>query len=161
MVGKISEEIEVKVPASEAWKVYGSLQLPKITVEGLLNQFSKYEVLQGDGSAGTIIQVFFPPGEAGPKWFKEKFTVVDEERRVKEAELVEGGFLDLGFTRYGVRLEVVEKEGKKEESVVRATVEYELKEEAAANASLVSNEPLLTIIKLAADYVTKNYKASN
>ncbi|KAL0452297.1 UNVERIFIED_CONTAM: S-norcoclaurine synthase [Sesamum latifolium] len=157
MVGRVSEEMEVKVPVSEAWKVYGSLLLAKIVVEGLPNLVSKAEAVEGDGSVGTILHVLFVPGTAGPTSYKEKFTVVDDEKRVKEAEVVEGGFLDLGFTLYRVRFEVIEKEGKTEECIVRATIEFELKEEAAANAALVSIEPLIAIMQVAADYLTKNY----
>ncbi|KAL0340890.1 UNVERIFIED_CONTAM: S-norcoclaurine synthase 2 [Sesamum radiatum] len=158
MVGRVWEEKEVKVPASEAWKLYGSLQLGKLVEEALPNVVSRIEVVQGDGSAGTILQVVLPPaGTAGLTSYKEKYTVVDEERRVKEAEVVEGGVLDLGFTLYRVRTEVMEKEGK-EECVVRATIEYELKEEAAASAAaLVSIEPLVAVMQLAADHLTQNY----
>ncbi|KAL0403345.1 UNVERIFIED_CONTAM: S-norcoclaurine synthase 2 [Sesamum radiatum] len=110
--GRVWEEIEVKVPATEAWKLYGSLQLAKIVGEGLPNLFNKVEVVEGDGSPGTIVHIDFAPGlsetsglatAAGPSWLREKFTVVDDERRVKEAEVVEGGYLDLGFTLYRVR----------------------------------------------------------
>ncbi|KAL0282910.1 UNVERIFIED_CONTAM: hypothetical protein Sangu_2923700 [Sesamum angustifolium] len=97
---------------------------------------------------------------AGPSSYKEKFTVVEDERRVKETEVVEGGYLDLGFTLYRVRFEVVEKEGNKEECVTRSTVEYELKEEAAANAALVSIQPLVAVMQAAADYLTKNYNTT-
>ncbi|XP_020551215.1 uncharacterized protein LOC105166837 isoform X1 [Sesamum indicum] len=103
------------------------------------------------------VMVELETGRGGPSSYKEKFTVVDDERRVKETEVVEGGFLDLGFTLYRVRFEVIEKEGNKEECVTRSTVEYELKEEAAANAALVSIEPLVAVMKVAADYLTKNY----
>ncbi|XP_011084626.1 S-norcoclaurine synthase 2-like [Sesamum indicum] len=157
MVGGVWEEIEVKVPASEAWKLYGSLLLTKVTVEALPDRFSKFEVIEGDGSAGTILHIFLAPGTAGAASYKEKYTVVDNEKRVKEVELVEGGFLDLGFTVYRVRGEVIEKEGKKEECIVRGSIEYELKEEAAGNAALVSIEPLRAIMQIAADYLTKNY----
>ncbi|KAL0452291.1 UNVERIFIED_CONTAM: hypothetical protein Slati_1207200 [Sesamum latifolium] len=158
MVGRVWEEIDVEVPASEAWKVYGSLLLAKIVAEGLPHVISKVEVVEGDGSAGTILHLFFPPGTAGPSSFKEKFTVVDDEKRVKEAEVVEGGYLDLGFTLYRVRFEVIEKEGKEEEyCITRGTVEYELKEEAAANAALVSIEPVVAVMQVAADYLTRNY----
>ncbi|KAL0282176.1 UNVERIFIED_CONTAM: hypothetical protein Sangu_2965600 [Sesamum angustifolium] len=60
MARRVWKEIEVKVPASQAWKVY-SLQLAKILGEGLLGFFSKVEVVEGDGSAGTILHVSLPP----------------------------------------------------------------------------------------------------
>ncbi|KAL0282907.1 UNVERIFIED_CONTAM: hypothetical protein Sangu_2923400 [Sesamum angustifolium] len=150
MVARIWEEMEVKVPASEAWKLYGSLYLAKVVVEALPDRFSKFEVMMN-----------LETGTAGPASYKEKYTVVDDERRVKEAELVEGGFLDLGFTLYRVRGEVIEKEGKKEECIVRGTIEYEVKEEAAANAALVSIEPLRALMQAAADYLTRNYNTNN
>ncbi|KAL0386795.1 UNVERIFIED_CONTAM: hypothetical protein Slati_4580200 [Sesamum latifolium] len=140
MVGRVWEEIEVKVPASEAWKIYGSPLLGKIVLEGLPNLFSKVEVVEGDGFVGTIVQVFLPPGtyltlitviivitkhdfesglmmitaeatmkletgKGGSTSYKEKFTVVDDEKRVKEAEVVEGGFWIWGlhFTGSGSR----------------------------------------------------------
>lgn len=91
------------------------------------------------------------------KWFKEKFTVVDDEKRVKVAEVVEGGYLDAGFTMYRVTLEVTEAEEEKQQCVIRTTLEYELKEEAAANAFLASIQPLAAIMQLAADSLQRNY----
>ncbi|KAL0403343.1 UNVERIFIED_CONTAM: hypothetical protein Sradi_1975100 [Sesamum radiatum] len=139
--GRVWEEMEVKVPASEAWKLYGSLLLAKVVVEALPDRFSKVE------------------GTAGPASYKEKYTVVDDERRVKEAELVRAVF-GSGVYAYRVRGEVIEKEGKTEECVVRGTIEYELKEEAAANAALVSIEPLRALMQAAGDYLTKNYNTN-
>ncbi|KAK4415204.1 hypothetical protein Salat_2627600 [Sesamum alatum] len=50
---------------------------------------------------------------------------VDDEKRVKEVEIVEGG-LDLGFTLYRIRLEVNgERGGEKTNASQRATIEYE------------------------------------
>ncbi|KAK4403753.1 hypothetical protein Sango_0743900 [Sesamum angolense] len=111
MAGRVSKEIEVMVPASEAWKVHGSLQLARIV---------------GEGSDGTILHVSLPPGTgtAGLPWYKEKYTVVDDERRVKDAEVLEDGLMDLGFTVHRYRMEVIEKE----ECIVRGSIEYELKE---------------------------------
>lgn len=83
---------------------------------------------------------------------------MDDEKRVKETEVVEGGILDLGFTLYRIRFEVIEKVGFPNQCITKATIEYEVKEEAAANASLVSIEPLTAIMKGAADYLLKNYK---
>ncbi|KAL0452321.1 UNVERIFIED_CONTAM: S-norcoclaurine synthase [Sesamum latifolium] len=155
MVKTLSEEIEVKVPAREAWTIFGSLKLAKIAVEALPNQFSELKVLKGDGSAGTIIQIFFTPGTGGPAYYKELFKVVDNHRLVKEAEVVEGGALEQGFSYFGTVLEVKAKEGKKGESIVRGTIVYELKEEAAGTA--VSTDGLLNILHIAADYLIKNH----
>ncbi|KAL2558894.1 S-norcoclaurine synthase 2 [Forsythia ovata] len=154
MFGTVSDEREVGVPASEAWKLYGSLELAKIVGEALPNLFEKIEVVEGGGGAGTIIKLYFPPG-AGLAPYKEKFTVVDDEKRVKETEVVEGGFLDMGFTLYRVRLQVIEKENNSSSSscITKSTIEYEVKEESAANASFVSIQPLVNIMDVAANYL--------
>ncbi|XP_042048617.1 norbelladine synthase-like [Salvia splendens] len=158
MYGTASDERAVKVPASEAWKLIGTLQLAYFIEESLPHLISKIDVIQGDGSAGTILHATFPPGrEDGLKWFKEKFTVVDDEKRVKVAEVVEGGYLDAGFTMYRITLEVTEAEEEEEQCVIRTTLEYELKEEGAANAFLASIQPLAAIMQLAADSLQRNY----
>lgn len=89
--------------------------------------------------------------------YKEKFTVVDDEKRVKEAEVVEGGYLDLGFVSYRVRFEVIEKEEKENECVTRVTIEYEVKDEVAQNAALVTIQPFVAIMQLAADNLHQNH----
>ncbi|KAK6118475.1 hypothetical protein DH2020_047742 [Rehmannia glutinosa] len=157
MFGTVSEEKEVNVPASEAWKVYGSLQLADVVRQALPGLIYKIDLVQGDGGVGTVLELFFPPGASGLTSYKEKFTVVDDEKRVKEAEVVEGGYLDLGFTMYRVRFEVIEKDGiSNNQCITRATIEYEVKDEAAANAAaIVSIKPLVNIMQAAADYLQK------
>ncbi|XP_042047896.1 norbelladine synthase-like [Salvia splendens] len=157
MYGTISDEKTVDVPATEAWKLYSTLQLAKVVEEALPGLISRIDVVQGDGGAGTILELVFPPGmEGGLKSYKEKFTVVDHEKRVKETEVVEGGYLDLGFTMYRVRFEVIEVEGNEKQCITRSTIEYELKEEAAANVALVSIQPLTAIMQLSAQYLLRN-----
>ncbi|XP_047963055.1 norbelladine synthase-like [Salvia hispanica] len=157
MYGTISDEKTVDVPATEAWKLYSTLQLAKVVEEALPGLISRIDVVQGDGGAGTILELVFPPGmEGGLKSYKEKFTVVDHEKRVKETEVVEGGYLDLGFTMYRVRFEVIEVEGNEKQCITRSTIEYELKEEAAANVAVVSIQPLTAIMQLSAEYLLRN-----
>ncbi|KAK4480570.1 hypothetical protein RD792_013648 [Penstemon davidsonii] len=161
MFGTVSDEIEVNVPASEAWKLYSSLQLAKIVGEALPSLISKVDVVQGDGNAGTILHIFFAAaGAPGLESYKEKFTVVDHEKRVKEAEVVEGGFLDLGFTLYRVRFEIIGKKDSENQCITKASIEYEVREEVAVNASMVSIQPLATVMQLAADYLVQNYNKS-
>ncbi|XP_042019216.1 norbelladine synthase-like [Salvia splendens] len=142
MYGTMSAEMTVDVPATEAWKLYGTLQLPKVAEEANSDFISRVDVVQGDSGARTIFEVVFRPGMGGGmKSFKEKFMVVDNEKRVKEAEVVEGGFLDLGFTLYRMRFNVIEVEGNEKQCITRSTIEYELKEEAAANVEIASIKP--------------------
>ncbi|XP_073146518.1 norbelladine synthase-like [Henckelia pumila] len=156
MFGTASDEREVCVPASEAWKVYRGLLLAKIAGESLPEFISKTVVIMGDGGVGTILEVFFTSGTPGPASYKEKFTVVDDARRVKETEVVEGGFLDLGFKYYRVRLEVIEKEDKNR-CITKSTIGYEVNEEAAANAAFASIKSLTDLMESVANYLLKNH----
>ncbi|XP_042018685.1 norbelladine synthase-like [Salvia splendens] len=153
----MSAEMTVDVPATEAWKLYGTLQLPKVAEEANSDSISRVDVVQGDGGAGTILEVVFCPGMGGGmKSFKEKFMVVDNKKRVKEAEVVEGGFLDLGFTLYRMRFNVIEVEGNEKQCITRSTIEYELKEEAAANGEIASIKPYIGLMLLCAKYLLRN-----
>lgn len=66
--------------------------------------------------------------------------------------------MDFGFTLYRVRFQVIEK--GEDSSILKTTVEYEIKEENAANASsLVSIEPLANIVEVAKKYLIRNKAA--
>lgn len=86
--------------------------------------------------------------------YKEKFTKIDHEKRLKETEVVEGGLLDYGFTLYLVRFEIIEKGA--DSCIIKTTVEYDVKEEAAANASIVTIEPLAKIVEMTKNYLIKS-----
>lgn len=93
-------------------------------------------------------------GIRGPASYKEKFTKIDNVNRIKETEVVEGSYLDLGFTLFRIRLEVVEK--GENPSIIKTTIEYEVKEEETANASLVSIQPLANIVEVGKNYLNRN-----
>lgn len=83
---------------------------------------------------------------------------MDNENKVKETEIVEGGFLDIGFILYRIRIEIKENPNDDTGSscVVKLTLEYEVKEEAAANASLVTNAPLLALLSVGSEHLLKS-----
>jgi hypothetical protein len=73
-------------------------------------------------------------GTPGSEAFKEKFVKVDDENRVKECLVTEGSFLDRGFKKYLVRIEIIGEE--REASTIRSTIEYEVDQEHAGNPLL-------------------------
>ena len=64
MKGSKGHELEADVPASELWKIYGTLRFVALVHELLPLVLHQVEVVRGDGSVGTVIKVTFPPGEA-------------------------------------------------------------------------------------------------
>ncbi|KAG1354246.1 S-norcoclaurine synthase 2 [Cocos nucifera] len=157
MKDSLFHELEVCLPAGEVWEVYGTLGLAQLVVELLPHVIQKIDVIEGDGGVGTILHLTFPPGTPGIQFYKEKFVKVDNEKRVKEVMVVEGGFLDLGFRSVLYRLEVVEKDSNS--SIIKSTIEYEIDEEHAANASFVTIAFLATIAEAISKYLTEK-KAS-
>ncbi|XP_022986627.1 S-norcoclaurine synthase 2-like [Cucurbita maxima] len=151
MLGQLSHEAAIQAPATVAWQLYGGLELARLVENRLSNLIQKIEVVEGDGGEGTVLNLIFPPGLGGASSYKEKFTKIDNENRIKETEVVEGGFLDIGFTLYRVRLKIVENGD--DSCIVESTIEYEIKEEAAANASLVTLQPLIDIAQAANDHL--------
>lgn len=67
--------------------------------------------------------------------------------------MIEGGYLDLGFTLYRVRFEIIEK--AIDSCIIKSTIEYDVKEDFAANASTVSIQPLANIAQVVADELKK------
>ena len=59
MYGTISEVTEVKVPASKAWALYGTLELGKVIVGKVVEAV---DVVEGDGGTGTILKLTLKPG---------------------------------------------------------------------------------------------------
>ncbi|CAH1430874.1 unnamed protein product [Lactuca virosa] len=151
MSGKISEEVEVKVSITEAWEVYSTLKLAMILQSELPHLYG-VDILEGDGGVGTIIKVTPRPGVSVKPAFKERFTKIDHEKRVKEIEIIEGGYLDMGCTSYRITLEFMEKENEESSCILRVTVEYEANED----ASFVTIKPLMNTLKFVNQYLQNN-----
>ncbi|CAN6223905.1 unnamed protein product, partial [Urochloa humidicola] len=124
-----------------------SLVLGQLVPQLLPEVLSKVELVQGDGGVGTVLLVTFPPAGS----YKEKFTMVDNEKYIKEAEVIEGGVLDLGFQKYVVRFEIIGQEDGT--TIIRSTIEYKVDAEHTSNASLVSTGALASIAEAITKYI--------
>ncbi|CAN6223906.1 unnamed protein product [Urochloa humidicola] len=77
--------------------------------------------------------------------------MVDNEKYIKEAEVIEGGVLDLGFQKYVVRFEIIGQEDGT--TIIRSTIEYKVDAEHTSNASLVSTGALASIAEAITKYI--------
>ncbi|XP_028753393.1 S-norcoclaurine synthase 2-like [Neltuma alba] len=157
MAGSVEHELDLGLPASEAWYLFRMacrLASEAWFLFGTLmpDVFLKVELVEGDGGTGSVVKITF--GFEGPAGYKEKFTKIDNDRRIKEVEIVEGGYLELGFSAFRVRLEVIEK--GKNSSSVKSTMEYEFNEEDAPVASLINSQVLAEIALIAKTHLNKN-----
>lgn len=79
--------------------------------------------------------------------------LVDDEKRVKEVEIVEGGYLDLGFTFYGIKFEVIEN--GENSSFIKLTIDFETKEVEKIPLTIGNLQAFIAIMKASADYLEK------
>ncbi|XVF42898.1 hypothetical protein PTKIN_Ptkin01aG0402900 [Pterospermum kingtungense] len=142
MQGHLSVDTQVSVPAAVVWGVYRGLELGRLVDKLLPDVLGRVQVLEGDGGVGTLVKVTLPPGSPGSGYFIERFTKVDDENRVKETELVEGGYKALGFDVFRVRLEILEKDSESSMTIIRSSIEYQVDDKLAEVASHVSTKPL-------------------
>ncbi|KAL3721926.1 hypothetical protein ACJRO7_034298 [Eucalyptus globulus] len=149
MFGQLSHEAEVKVGASKAWDLYGTIKLALMVKEHLRDTFLQVDILEGDGGVGTVIKLVLAEGFS----YKEKFTKVDQEHHVKETEMIEGGLRDMGFSLYRVRLEVIGKE-EEELCVIKSTIEYEVPDDGSVDVSIISVKPFADIAEVAKKLLT-------
>ena len=78
---------------------------------------------------------------------------------MKEIEVIEGGYLDLGFTLFCVCFEIIEKDN--DSCIIKSTIEYDVKEEAVANTSYVNTDLVAKIAEVAKNYLIKNKATEN
>ncbi|KAL6838894.1 hypothetical protein ACP4OV_031330 [Aristida adscensionis] len=158
MEGSLFHEFETGLPAGDVWEVYGGLLVGKLIPQLLPEVFSKVELIEGDGGVGTVLLVTFPPGTPGSETFKEKSIKVDDENYIKEVVVTEGGFLNHGFHKYLVRIEIIATEEKT--SIIRSTIEYEVDHEHTNNPPAVSTSGLAAIAEAMTKYI-KEQKSPN
>ncbi|CAN0898884.1 Norbelladine synthase [Linum grandiflorum] len=156
--GEICHEAPVEAPARKVWEAYRGLQLPHLINELLPHQLGTVQVLEGDGSAGTLIQLTFPPdnGLWGPGigYMKEVFRIMDDEKRVKENEQIEGGYLHLGFHSVVIRFEIIDKHPQNNQTIIRSIIKYEVADDSDVHlVSLISIHPLIALSKAIADHI--------
>ncbi|TVU15925.1 hypothetical protein EJB05_39469 [Eragrostis curvula] len=152
MNGSLCHELETGLPAADVWEVYGGILVGELIPQLLPEVFSKVELVEGDGGVGTVLLVTFPPGTPGSETFKEEFIKVDNQNYIKEVIVTEGAFLDRGFQKYLVRIEIIGKEDKT--SVIRSTIQYEVNAEHTGNRPVVSTNGLAAI----SEAITKHIK---
>ncbi|XWS58721.1 hypothetical protein CRYUN_Cryun08bG0058900 [Craigia yunnanensis] len=82
---------------------------------------------------------------------KETFTKIDDEVRLKETEIIEGGFKDVGFEVYRICLQIIEKDT--ESCIIRSSVEYEIDEKLEEIASQATTKPLAIMAEVIGKYL--------
>ncbi|KAK2982132.1 hypothetical protein RJ640_016812 [Escallonia rubra] len=146
--------------------------------------FDKIEVLKGDGGVGTILKLTLPAVLEGRRKctlvlhltmkfltsyvlietgttvfssYEEMYAKVDDKKMIKEAEVISGGYLDLGISLCRTRFEIIET--SKTSCITKTTIEYDANEEDVANFTYVSILPMISMMKDIATYLLENTKS--
>jgi hypothetical protein len=83
--------------------------------------------------------------------YSEEFVKIDNENRVKEAAVIEGDLLSLGFITYVTRFQIIEKGPSS--SVITSTVEYEYHDGRPELEAAASTAPLAAAAERLVQYV--------
>ena len=90
---------------------------------------------------------------AGPTNVTDKFIKIDNEKRIKEVEVIEGGVLHMGFNQYRFCFEIIEID--KNSCLIKSKIMYDVNEEIAQTASAIPSKQLEAIAEVAINYLIK------
>ncbi|KAI3996685.1 hypothetical protein MKX01_012922 [Papaver californicum] len=126
-------ELRVNACADDVWAIYSSPNFPALTVKLLPNVLKSKDILEGDGcSVGTIMRLVLHAG-LGLSMCKEKIVTVDHEKRLKEIQTIEGGYLEMGCTFSMLSFEILVKE--RNSCIIKTVTKYEINDDLATTIS--------------------------
>lgn len=96
-------------------------------------------------------------GNPGVQTYSEEFVKIDNENRVKEAAVIEGDLLSLGFITYVTRFQITEKGPSS--SVIRSPVEYEYPDGRPELEAAASTAPMAAAAERLVQYVKEQMTA--
>ncbi|CAN1225867.1 Phytohormone-binding protein [Linum grandiflorum] len=120
---QIKNQTKLKVDLDILWKSL-TKELHVVVPKIVPDKVKDVQILHGDGGLGTILLFNFTPGGRDVSFQKEEIVELDEIRHRVGVQVVEGGYLEHGFSFYKTTTQLgsgVEKG----ETVVDVEVTYE------------------------------------
>ncbi|KAL5541890.1 hypothetical protein UlMin_009600 [Ulmus minor] len=149
-----TDEYTSPIPPARLFKALvldAHILIPKIMPQAI----KSFEVVQGDGKAGSIKLMTFPEG-SHLKSIKTRIDELDEEKFIYNYTLIEGSELleKLEYISYEVKFEPTPEGGSKNKMVSKYCTkgDFELKEEEIK----ASKEKALAMYKVAEGYLIQN-----
>ncbi|XVF04165.1 hypothetical protein REPUB_Repub05bG0058600 [Reevesia pubescens] len=150
----LTNEVEVKVPASKVWELYRHLGISKLAAAQLKNVIRSIRVLKGDGGVDTVLKLTFVPGNSS---YTERFTLIDDKKRVKVAQGLQGGCLAIGCSVQIVRFDIIEK--TKTSSIIKSDIAYAVKKEFQAKDPKPNIQLLAAAAQVAKKFLESQHNA--
>ncbi|MBA0567402.1 hypothetical protein Golob_012141, partial [Gossypium lobatum] len=85
--------------------------------------------------------------------YTEKFNVIDDQKRVKVAQTLEGGCLEIGCSIQLVRFDIIEKSPSK--SIIKSDISYAVKKEFQAKDPKPNIQCLAAVAQAAKYYLER------
>ncbi|KAB2032770.1 hypothetical protein ES319_D05G400000v1 [Gossypium barbadense] len=131
----LTNEVEVNVPANLTWELYRHLGISKLAAQQLKHVIQRIQVLKGNSS------------------YTEIFNVIDDQKRVKVAQTLEGGCLEIGCSIQLVRFDIIEKSPSK--SIIKSDISYAVKKEFQAKDPKPNIQCLAAVAQVAKYYLER------
>ncbi|KAH7675831.1 Bet v1-like protein [Dioscorea alata] len=99
MAQRIEAQIQVEVGVEILWRTFAEefrVTWPKVVPDIVVN----VEVVEGDGGLGSLLFLQFKPGGPTVPYQKTKIVELDSTKHKLGLEVVEGGHLSNGFSKY-------------------------------------------------------------
>ncbi|XP_010062901.2 phytohormone-binding protein [Eucalyptus grandis] len=145
----------VNVGIDSLWKCL-SKDLHSILPQVTPNFVQNAEVIEGDGSLGSVILFTFGPDVPKMKYQKEKIVELDESSHRIGLQVIEGGHLDLGFTFYKLSFQLTTVSEK--QTLVDVMVAYDCETEETGSPSKSTASALACIKCLENHLLSTNAK---
>ncbi|MBA0722077.1 hypothetical protein Golax_009559 [Gossypium laxum] len=137
----LTNEVEVNVPANLTWELYRHLGISKLAAQQLKHVIT-------DSSFERLFQY-----ESGNSSYTEIFNVIDDQKRVKVAQTLEGGCLEIGCSIQLVRFDIIEKSPSK--SIIKSYISYAVKKEFQAKDPRPNIQCLAAVAQVAKYYLER------
>ncbi|ESW05125.1 hypothetical protein PHAVU_011G154100 [Phaseolus vulgaris] len=131
---ELSEKTEVSVGLEALWQGL-SKDLEETIVKVIPNIVKDAKVVEGDGGIGTIFLFTFFPGVTPVSYQKEKMTELDENCHEIVLEVVEGGYLEQGFSYYKISFQLSAM--GEDKTLVKVKISFECESETEESAKPV------------------------
>ncbi|KAI3837236.1 hypothetical protein MKX03_004121 [Papaver bracteatum] len=161
---EFTNEFEVDhASADDVWAIYTAPNFPTLSAQLLSGLLKSKDIVEGDGcSVGTIFSVVFLPGCVVPM-HKEKIVTVNHEKRLKEIQMIEGGYLEMGCTFCMLSFEILVKE--RNSCIIKTVTKYEINDDLASGVSChfhTGFDMLVALARQVSKHITdKNATAAN
>ncbi|XP_047176280.1 phytohormone-binding protein-like [Vigna umbellata] len=151
MTKELSDTTEVSVGLEALWQAF-SKDLAVTVVKVIPNIVKDATVVEGDGGVGTVFLFNFFSGVSPVSYQKEKITELDEISHEIGLQVVEGGFLEKGFSYFKTSFQL--SAVAEEKTLVKVKISFDSESEIAENVQPVKSlQSVLSFVRCLETYL--------